>query len=103
MSKHKRRPSSTPSDHTRRSDSNTPPRRHGPAGWLSTWWSNPPRGLIDLYGRVCQLIALPHWTWSKTGQLAIFTLVFVGLIAAAPSVTTMFVLHGDAFVDAWIK
>ncbi|MBF6346438.1 hypothetical protein IU409_23430 [Nocardia cyriacigeorgica] len=102
MSKRKRRPSSTPSDQTRRCDSNTPPRR-GPAGWLSAWWSNPPRGLIDLYGRVCQLIALPHWTWSKTGQLAIFTLVFVGPIAAAPSVTTMAVLHGDAVVDALIR
>ncbi|TLF93656.1 hypothetical protein FEK35_29215 [Nocardia cyriacigeorgica] len=103
MSKRKRRPSSTPSDQTRRSDSNTPPPRRGPAGWFSAWWSNPPRGLIDQYGRVCQLIALPHWTWSKTVQLAIFTLVFVGPIAAAPSVTTMFVLHGDAVVDALIR
>ncbi|PPJ06397.1 hypothetical protein [Nocardia cyriacigeorgica] len=95
MSKRKRRPSSTPSDQTNRSDSSTPSQRRGSAGWFSARWSNPPRGLIDLYDRLSQRIAMPGWTWSKTLQLT--------LITAAPSMTTMAVLHGDAVVDALIR
>ncbi|NEW36373.1 hypothetical protein GV791_27990 [Nocardia cyriacigeorgica] len=62
----------------------------------------PPRGLLDLILRLTQLIAMPDWNWAKTGQWVLIMSVLLAAIVLLPPIAGA-VVHGDAFVDYWIR